>query len=203
MKKAIEEIQNLINKELLLRKCEIQTSFFQVKEKQKDALLKQITFQETPSEILVFTLDDGELRNQFLNKSSDIGNKASDFVVIVESKNKIDIHCCEIKSFNPSPNDYEFQLKSSFLFIEYLINLLRSLRHLDIEVGKERYYLFYLYEPKARNVIKSNPIYRNQFEIRTDKMTFFTSDYIKKYAFKGDRKKTLNPVVDFQSIFNA
>jgi len=199
----VERLENLLNKDLILVSLSHQINYVQIKENKADSFLKQLTIKNLPKNALVFTLDVQNLENQYLNKSFSNVNKCSDFVILYEEEDKKEIKAlfCEIKSFNPSRPEYEKQVESSFLFVEYACKMLSSFEE-ETKIDSSKYYLFHLYEPKGRDIIRSSPKNRLIFEKRTEKMIYLknTEKYIQKIAFQAEKGIILNPFIDFNEL---
>lgn len=197
----VEKLENLLNKDLVLISVSHQINYVQIKESKSDTFLKQLTIKNLPKNALVFTLDVQNLENQYLNKSFSNVNKCSDFVILYEDENEIKGLFCEIKSFNPSRPEYEKQVESSFLFVEYACKMLSSFEE-ETKIDSSKYYLFHLYEPKGRDIIKSSPRNRFVFAKRTEKMIYLknTEKYIQKIAFQAEKGIILNPYIDFNEL---
>ncbi|WP_338815768.1 hypothetical protein V9L05_22465 (plasmid) [Bernardetia sp. Wsw4-3y2] len=203
----VEKIENLLNKDLILVSVSHQISYVQIKETQADAFLKRLTIKNLPKNALVFTLDVEGIGNLYFNKSSPTANKCSDFVILYEDKDKIKALFCEIKSFNPSRPEYEKQLESSFLFVEYACKILNSFEK-ETKIDSSKYYLFHLYEPKNRDMMRSSPRDRYTPHKKTEEMKYIVTSskkpvknkYIQKIAFQAEKGTVLNPYIDFNEL---
>jgi len=155
------KLQNLVNPELWL---EVENNAVTLSESQiEDDTLRAVTLRELPNNVFVFSADKPvkistnkweKSRNQFLNSENQKINKNCDAVIIHYDGNQLNIACCELKSKNPKPIQYETQLINTKLLVDYLVALFNTFYEEKVEIKNVWYVLFYM--NRAIRVHKSN-----------------------------------------------
>ena len=145
------KLQNLVNPELWL---EIENNTVKLEESQTESdTLREVTLRDLPNNVFAFSSDKPvkisadkwkKSRNQFLNSKNDKINKNCDAVIIHYDGNQLNIACCELKSKNPTPIQYETQLINTKLLIDYLVALFNTFYEEKVEIKKVWYVLFYM-----------------------------------------------------------
>jgi len=155
------KLQNLVNPKLWL---EVKNNAVTLSESQIESdTLRAVTLRELPNNVFVFSVDKRvkisadkweKNRNQFLNSENDKINKNCDAVIIHYEGNQLNIACCELKSKNPKPIQYETQLINTKLLIDHLVALFNTFYEEKVEIKNVWYVLFYM--NRAIRVHKSN-----------------------------------------------
>ena len=127
------KLQNIVNPALWLV---IKNNAVTLEENQTEGdTLQAVTIRELPNQVFVFSADKPikisadkweKSRNQFLNSENDKINKNCDAVIIHYDGNQLNIACCELKSKNPKPIQYETQLINTKLLVDYLLVLFNT-----------------------------------------------------------------------------
>ncbi len=127
------KLQNLVNPELWLK---VENNAVTLEESQTESdTLREVTLRDLPNNVFAFSPDKWvkinadkwkQSRNQLLNSENDKINKNGDAVIIHYDGNQLNIACCELKSKNPTPIQYETQLINTKLFIDYLVALFNT-----------------------------------------------------------------------------
>ena len=148
------KLQNLVNPELWLK---VKNHAVTLSESQRESdTLQAVTLRELPNNVFVFSADKPvkmstnkweKSRNQFLNNENDKINKNCDAVIIEYDGNQLNIVCCELKSKNPKPIQYETQLINTKLLVDYLVSLFNTFYEEPVEIKEMWYILFYLDRP--------------------------------------------------------
>ncbi|HIE01768.1 MAG TPA: hypothetical protein EYP59_16030, partial [Thiotrichaceae bacterium] len=145
------KLQNLVNPELCLK---VDNNAVKLSESQVESdTLREVTIRELPNNVFAFSADKWvkistdnwkKSRNQFLNSENDKINKNCDAVIIQYDDNQLNIACCELKSKNPTPIQYETQLINTKLLIDYLVALFNTFYEEEkVEIKNVWYVLFY------------------------------------------------------------
>jgi hypothetical protein len=145
------KLQNLVNPELWL---EVEKNAVTLEESQIESdTLREVTLRDLPNNVFAFSPDKRvkisaykwkQSRNQFLNSENDKINKNCDAVIIHYDGNQLNIACCELKSKNPTPIQYETQLINTKLLIDYLVALFNTFYEEEkVEIKKVWYVLFH------------------------------------------------------------
>jgi hypothetical protein len=147
-------LQNLINPELWLK---VENNAVTLKEENNtdNQTLRAVTIRDLPPKVFVFSTDKAieittnkleKRRNQFLNNENDKINKNCDAVIIHIDNNNLHIACCELKSKNPIPIQYETQLINAQVFVEYLVALFNRFYKDEpkLKIKNVWYILFYM-----------------------------------------------------------
>jgi len=147
-------LQNLINPELWLT---VENNAVTLKEDNNtdNETLRAVTIRDLPKNVFVFSTDKPieistnkwkKRRNQFLNNENDKINKNCDAVIIHYDKNYLHIACCELKSKNPVPIQYETQLINAQVLVDYLVALFNKFYKDEpkLQIKNVWYILFYM-----------------------------------------------------------
>lgn len=139
------QLQNIINQQLI---GNIIAGTFVVKEQDTQAQLREVTINELPQSLFVYTTDainpttNLKFKNDLLEPTLTYINQNCDAVFVRQDANEIDVLFGELKS--ESPSGYETQLINSTLFFDYIVLLFNSFfAQTPLVVRNKWYVLFY------------------------------------------------------------
>ncbi len=183
------KLQNLLREELWLK---IEGNVLKIEEEGNtlgERRLQAVTINDLPDDVFAFTTDkslnlnEGKLRNQFLNDNQK-GNihKNCDAVLVQYKNNELKVMLCELKSY--SPTGYEAQLVNTKLFMDYLLSLYNTFKEEndpELTMTDVWYVLFYLKTPTSldKDMRGKSTMHR----IEKKNMGLFPSKEITKCAF--------------------
>jgi hypothetical protein len=182
-------LQNLINPELWLK---VENNAVTLKEENNTYKnkLQAVTIRDLPENVFAFSTDKPikistdkwePRRNPFLNHTNDKINKNCDAVIIHSDNNNLNIACCELKSKDPTPIQYETQLINAQVFVDYLVALFKRFYKDEpqLQIKNVWYILFYMKRP-----IRMPKATRSQGQIVKEAMEHYPETIIKYKCFK-------------------
>jgi len=182
------KLQNLINPELWLAVKNNAVTL--IENQREDDTLQAVTIRELPDQVFVFSADKPiqistdkweKSRNQFLHNENDKINKNCDAVIIHYDDNQLNIACCELKSKNPKPLQYETQLLNTKLLVDYLVALFNTFYAEDsVEIKNVWYILFY-----KNRAIRDKKSIRGEIQPVKEKMKNYPLYLIKYKCIKS------------------
>jgi hypothetical protein len=176
------KLQNLVNPELCLK---VENNAVKLEESQIESdTLREVTLRELPNNVFAFSTDKPikisadkwkKSLNQFLNSENDKINKNCDAVIIHYEGNQLNIACCELKSKNPTPIQYETQLINTKLLMDYLVALFNTFYEEEkVEIKNVWYVLFH-----KNRAIRDKKSLRGEPQPVKEKMKNYPLDIIK------------------------